>query len=603
MPLPGTGVAAALGGIAFSTFLMGCGVGSDPGQPPSVDVESVTAAQTIQSMGTAAYDTECSNANVPLPPKWGTSTLGDGLNGTWKDNGTYPHLEAFFGIEGGHVYYSRVTTGTKQGICVLNTHETDGCAGGLVDLICQGVNGKACFWEGNITPTPQAPPFGPIDLLPVNLKGGTELNTATPMVTGCPSCHAGENAFIAHNQPGHALNLGSLWNPTSPNWMDPIVKSGSIQNPIAPTNQFADWPASSSNCTGCHVSGNGGRFPKISAYSNGGGFCGLVEALTNLPGSMQGMPPSSTCGVNGGACPSTSDPFVKVMLQACKNPIDPNTTPAVSSRGALQLEVFVTSHGQVRVRKYDDAAGLGWLDWADLPSLPSNVTAVSSPAATSWDSTRTDVFVLGSDTRLYHQFRNSGGWNGTWEQLDSGITSAPAVTNWGVNRLDVFALKNGILWHKWFQTNSWFGPETLFTGVPLYSPPAAVAWGNGRIDIVARRSAGNINQFFYSGGWFGPFDLGGATNQNVNLGISTFGVNRLDVFAVTGTQVKRRSFINVWDPGWTNVLAVKPPTGSGISAVSMSNNRIDILTDDASGVLMQGFSTTSNPSFLGWFGL
>jgi hypothetical protein len=306
------------------------------------------------------------------------------------------------------------------------------------------------------------------------------------------------------------------------------------------------------------------------------------------------------CGVETGSGDPLS-PDVEAVSSALT--VDSNTTPAISSRGPSQLEVFATSGGQVQVRKYDDSIGAGWSAWQALPSLPAGVTA-SSPAATSWSSSRTDVFVRGSDSRLYHQFRNSGGWNGIWEQLDSGISTAPAVTNWGPNRLDVFALQNGVLWHKWFQTSSWFGPETLFTSVPLSSPPAAVSFAAGRIDIVARRSAGNVNQFFFSGGWFGPFDLGGATNQNVNLGISSSGVNRLDIFAVSGSQVKRRSFNGTaWDGSWTNVLAAVSAAGAGVSSVSWGTNRIDIVTENSSGIVQQGFSNANPPSFSGWFGL
>jgi hypothetical protein len=594
-----SGLVTALGAMAISALAMSCGNQVDSSDPLNLDVETVIAAQTITSMGTTAYNNECSNSTnkVPLPPLWGTTKLGDGLNNTWKDNQIYTDAYVFGG--GGHIYYSINQSAATPGICVINAHFQMSCtadAPGTFDVICQGTNGKACFWEGVLGTDP---PSTTMNLFPT-LKGGTDLNTNEPTVTSCTNCHAGDNVFIAHQAPGHPLNLGSLWNPSS--WMNPLVKGGSVQNPAPPANQFLGFPASTSNCTGCHVQGNGGRFPKLSAYqppvpAGDASFCKLLDVITNRPGDQSGMPPSGTCP--NGNCAAQTDPFVKQMLERCYHGVDAGTTPAISSRGAQQLEVFATSHGQVRVKKYDDTFNQGWFAWADLPALPAGVTAVSSPAATSWDSTRTDVFVRGSDGRLYHQWRNSGDWSGVWEQLDSGISTGPSVTNWGPGRLDIFALQNGIMWHKWYQ-NGWYGPETLFTNVPLSSPPAAVAWAAGRIDIVARRSAGNVNQFFYSGGWFGPFDIGGSTNNGATLGISTWGVNRLDIFAVSGSQVKRRSFINVWDPGWTNVLGATNTSGQGVGAVSWGTNRIDIVTND-DGTVLQGFSNApSPPSFTGW---
>jgi hypothetical protein len=265
--------------------------------------------------------------------------------------------------------------------------------------------------------------------------------------------------------------------------------------------------------------------------------------------------------------------------------------------------------GQVFVKTYDDSIGAGWSAWQALPSLPVGISPVSSPAATSWSSTRTDVVILGSDNCIYHNFRNTGAWFGTWGRIACGMGTAPAITNWGPNRLDIFALQNGlggVLRHVWYQTNSWYGPETLFANVSLSAPPAAVAWAPGRIDIVSRGAAGNVIQFYYSGDWYGPFSLGGSANGQ-NLAISSWGVNRLDVFAVTGNngQIRRRSFTgSSWDASWTDVLSPFAPAVVGVSAASWGPNRIDIVTrNPSSGVVQQAFSNANPPSFSIWYGL
>jgi hypothetical protein len=596
------GISMALSAVVISTALaMGCGQERD-----NAFTESITAAQTITSTGTLNYDNECYNNSVPLPPRWGVSTFGNGTDGmTWKDNGTYG--DTFFNIDGGHIYYAKST----QGICVINAHSTSGCGGGgTFDLICQGLNGKACFWEGMQSPNP---PNTAISLLPTFLKGGTDLETGTPTLTSCPNCHAGENAFIAHEAPNHALNLGSLWMLPAPgHYMNPLVKADSIQNPVPSATQFAGWPGSPSGCLTCHVAGTGGRFPSLSSYARNantapdGDFCHVLQKVTNLPGASSGMPPTSTCDPNMNNCAAQTDPFVQEMLARCFFPVDPGTNPVLSSRGTGQLELFITSHGQVRVKTFNN----GWSDWAAMPSLPSDDPAVTSPAAVSWgiqqgSSQRTDVFVVAQDGILFHNSRTTQGWQPSWDPIDCCLNSAPTVASWAANRLDVFGsvkeidIDHNVLWHIVWDGNVWSGPETLFTGTAITSAPAAVSWSSNRIDLVARSSTGGVNQFVYSYGWTGPFPIGGNIDAGTNPGISSWGAGRLDIFAVTSGQVNLLTFANGWGT-WGPVLS--PNAAAGVGAVSWGTNRIDILTNDSGGTVFQGYST-SPPTFNGWYGI
>jgi hypothetical protein len=306
-----SGFATALGAVALATLAAGCDPQVTPGDPAAPEVETVRSAQTIISTGTAAYDTECENNLVPLPPPWGTKSLGDGTSGSWKSTG--PYNDTYLDFDGGAIYYAKMTA--PAGICVINAHTSSGSCGSF-DLICQGANGKACFWEGNQSPTP---PTTPIALLPSFLQGGTDLESNTPTATSCPSCHAGENAFIAHEAPNHPLNLGSIWMPSAPNWMNPLVKAQSIQNPQPLANQFASYPTSTSGCTTCHVTGNGGRFPLLSAYAESGhlmDYCDILAKVSNMPGSTSGMPIGNMCRPNVN-CALQTDPFVRAMLATC----------------------------------------------------------------------------------------------------------------------------------------------------------------------------------------------------------------------------------------------------------------------------------------------
>src|SRR5947207_3158211 len=79
------------------------------------------------------------------------------------------------------------------------------------------------------------------------------------------------------------------------------------------------------------------------------------------------------------------------------------------------------------------------------------------------------------------QSRNSPA---TWESLGGTLTSIPEAVSWGPNRLDIFVVgTDSALWHRWWDGSQWGGWQSL--GGILKSPPTAVSWGPNRIDVFA----------------------------------------------------------------------------------------------------------------------
>ena len=52
---------------------------------------------------------------------------------------------------------------------------------------------------------------------------------------------------------------------------------------------------------------------------------------------------------------------------------------------------------------------------------------------------RLDVFVIGTNSRLYHKWWNGSRWS-DWENLGGTLIAAPSAVSWGPNRIDTFAL-------------------------------------------------------------------------------------------------------------------------------------------------------------------
>lgn len=74
---------------------------------------------------------------------------------------------------------------------------------------------------------------------------------------------------------------------------------------------------------------------------------------------------------------------------------------------------------------------------AQVSALPT--TEPRSPAVTSWQPGRTDVFVRSTSGHLLHQYLPTGGWSTRNVDLGGSLASQPAATSWAPGRVDVFA--------------------------------------------------------------------------------------------------------------------------------------------------------------------
>lgn len=279
----------------------------------------LTAGALLTNTAGTQYAQTCNANGVPLPPSWGASTIGPGQ---WIDDGDTTN--SYISNEG-RVYHWIATAG-PPGMCVILAH----AGGGTFDVICQGTNGNACFWEKAVSPSP--PPTTPLIIAGLTIPSPTVLGGKDLLDHGvlqCTHCHRGENAFITHANSGHPLNLISLpqWMPAPPaNVFNPIVATGWFENPGPSTTNV---PAS---CTtsNCHVApafpgdiNKGGRFPTLSRmppYQAGAdSYCSILAKVVNRPSNQGGMPMGISCTENVN-CARQTDPAVRAMLAACGAP-------------------------------------------------------------------------------------------------------------------------------------------------------------------------------------------------------------------------------------------------------------------------------------------
>ena len=113
------------------------------------------------------------------------------------------------------------------------------------------------------------------------------------------------------------------------------------------------------------------------------------------------------------------------------------------------------------------------------PPTPS-ITFASSPTATTMGPNRTDVFVEGSDTALWHSYYVEGAGMTAWEFLSGSITSQPSAVWMGSEPNELHAFARGAdaaVWHICWDGTKWLPWESLNGVLLTGTAPAAVVRG------------------------------------------------------------------------------------------------------------------------------
>jgi hypothetical protein len=357
-------------------------------------------------------------------------------------------------------------------LCVIAAHYDEGPSS--FDVICQGKNGKACFWES--FSAPYDPPATPIYI--TSMDSGTAL--ASNGHDMCTKCHAGRNAFITHFGTTDGLNgqndpwgMHDQWMPTSSSWYTPIVPTGWLENP-GPSN--AGYP---STCTGCHSAGGAaGPFPTLRTPEFAGEkYCKILDRVVHSPGTEGGMPPTTRCSSRDAAnCPANTDPQVQEMLAACGK--------------ALPSQAVSYKSSPVAVTGY----------------------STGTPYTGSWDHVLAGTDVYGTN-KMYlfdnlFTYTASGGYMNGWSQIEytSSLKSYYRPTAWtrdgNGSKLTIASTDySGQIWERQFGTGG--GLRSVNSSVMAAGSPFGYVRYDGYNTVVYRGTDNYIYESYWSGSaWY-----------------------------------------------------------------------------------------------------
>jgi hypothetical protein len=225
--------------------------------------------------------------------------------------------------------------------------------------------------------------------------------------------------------------------------------------------------------------------------------------------------------------------------------------------------------------------------------------AASDPAAVAMTSSRTDLFVVGTDGAMWHTWYDQGSFQ-SWENLGGTWKDSPAAISLGPGHVEVFAhgTDNGI-WHRFYQ-NGWH-PWWKLDGSTT-SPPAAVASQGKRIDLFVRGSDGAMYHKQWSpstdwpSGWenLGGSWQGGPAAESLN-------VNHVEVLVRggpddNGPAIWTRFYSNGWHP-WGSLGGLNT---SDPGAVATGGNRIDMFARGRDQAIWHRQWSPSMPNWGDW---
>jgi hypothetical protein len=256
----------------------------------------------LQGGGDTPYMKQCRDAGVPIPPAWGDAK--------WEFKGTLPN-DRIFALDASlrtelHIYDD------PNGVCAALPRKDQGEIFAL-GIICQGKNGKACFWD-NVDVQTQQKIKDPAKIRPELISDATNLRE------NCSGCHRGDNVFIIH--------AGTVLDQLTNTDLDKDGKEnrgvkGAYQ-PIGPAdwNNPAGVAALAPNCQSCHA------LPALS-----GAYCSILtqSVLGSVgAGGVRGTPTMPPAGEDR----ADFEDDINALLDACEKVYDAEAAAEAAKNGS-----------------------------------------------------------------------------------------------------------------------------------------------------------------------------------------------------------------------------------------------------------------------------
>jgi metallophosphoesterase (TIGR03767 family) len=267
---------------------------------------------------------------------------------------------------------------------------------------------------------------------------------------------------------------------------------------------------------------------------------------------------------------------------------------SVCRAGGTRAEVFtVGTDGRVYVAANEE--GQPWLGWYEVPGgltcrPGSTVTVISRTPD------QLDLFTTAADGSIMSTWWNdtTGGWPGYWFQVSGGVAAAGATVT-AIDRysthIDLFVVgtDNRVYSTFWDASSGWYNwfPVPATPGCRPDSTVTVIARTPDNLDLFTVAADGSIVSTWWNsaGGWPNYwFNVsGGTAAPGSQVSAVTRAADHIDLFMVGGDGQVYTTF---WDlSGWNNWwrLGQRAFAGGQVPVVCRTPNDIDVFTVSAGG--------------------
>ncbi|MDB6020774.1 MAG: hypothetical protein JWQ04_631 [Pedosphaera sp.] len=223
---------------------------------------------------------------------------------------------------------------------------------------------------------------------------------------------------------------------------------------------------------------------------------------------------------------------------------NPHINPCAARTSDGRMEVFAVGKSGNLYHDYQNSPSGSWSGWIAMGTSGNVWPQNCIPSVGVNPDGRLEVFIVGTDGTVNHIWQKVAGssattnWS-TFGQFSSHIstTAKLAVGNWANGNLDVFAIgTDGVLYHNYVGSSGWTGFQSLGGSWSQGADIAVSKEKDGREEVFVVGSTGNLYnnwQTTINGTtWNGWHDLSGALSQTVRTAVGRNSDGRLEAFTI-----------------------------------------------------------------------
>jgi GH25 family lysozyme M1 (1,4-beta-N-acetylmuramidase) len=223
-------------------------------------------------------------------------------------------------------------------------------------------------------------------------------------------------------------------------------------------------------------------------------------------------------------------------------------------------------------------------------------TGLSQLSTVAWPDGHVEVFALGGDSAIWHNWWTSQNtWSG-WQSMQGGLATGVSPIVWSDGHVEIFATDaKGAVWHNWSTSKGWNGWASL--GGALASRPVVARWADGHMELFGTGLDGHLTHAWWNGkGWTAFATLNAETTIEGEPSVLVYPAYGPEVFARDDKGQLNHMWVDTsqssgwskWAADFNQVIASSP------FAWMRADGQAEVFAVDAKGDLLKSLHSASS---------